>query len=301
MKSAVGLTFAILASICFGFLGIFAKVGYDAGSNPTTVLVARFLLAAIILFIVIKISGKSLKITKEQLGILFIMGAIGYTLTTQTLFESYEYVGVGLATGLHFIYPLCVCIFGFLFVKEKFTKRKTIALVISIIGVFLLSASEKGGVDIRGIFLALLSGIVYGATVFGMGREKIKMLNGMVTTFYCSLFAGIITLIIGAIRGQLITKINVHIGVSYLGIAVVSTVISLVFLQIAIKDIGASNSSILGTFEPIVGIIASFIFFGESIGVDTILGMLLIVVAVIILSREKPEVLENTNLQFSST
>ncbi|MGL5414959.1 MAG: DMT family transporter [Clostridium sp.] len=301
MKSAMGLIFAIVASVCFGFLGIFAKVGYDGGSNPTTVLAARFLLGATILFVIIKVSGKSLKISKEQFILLFLVGVVGYTLTTETLFDSYEYIGVGLATGIHFIYPLCVCIFGFLFAKEKFTKRKTIALVISIIGVFLLSASEKGGIDIRGIGLALLSGVLYGATVFAMGRDEIKSLSGMIIAFYCSFFAGVTMFIFGMIKGDLVFKFNMNIGISYIGIAIISTVLAIVFLQMAIKDIGASNSSILGTFEPIVGILASFIFFGEPIGIDTIVGMILIISAVIILAREKPEVLENTNLKISST
>lgn len=287
MESTTGLIFAILASVCFGFLGIFAQIGYNAGSNPTTVLVVRFFLAAVILGVVILCTGKSFKITKRQLVMLFFMGAVGYTVTTQTLFESYEYIGVGLATGIHFIYPLFVCIFGFLFAKEIFTKRKILALIISITGVFLLSISEKSGVDIRGIMLAFMSGVVYGGTVFVMGKEEIKALNGMVTTFYCSLFACAITFFIGLTRGEIITKINIHIGISYISIAVISTVLSLVFLQIAIKRIGSSNSSILGTFEPIVGILASWIFFSEAIDKFTIIGMTLVIISVIILAKDK--------------
>ncbi|WP_297639618.1 DMT family transporter [uncultured Clostridium sp.] len=289
MKSTTGLIFAILASVCFGFLGIFAQIGYNAGSNPTTVLIVRFFLATIILGVVILVTGKSLKITRKQLVMLFFIGAIGYTVTTQALFDAYQYIGVGLATGIHFIYPLFVCVFGFLFAKERFTKRKVFALIISIAGVFLLSISEQSGIDIRGVALAFFSGIIYGGTVFVMGKEEIKSLNGMVITFYCSLFACIITFFIGLARGQIITKMNVHIGFAYISIAIVSTVLALVFLQMAIQRIGPSNTSILGTFEPIVGILASWVFFNEVIDGFTIIGMALVVISVIILARDKEQ------------
>lgn len=286
MKNTAGIIFAILASVCFGFLGIFAEFGYENGSNPTTVLGARFTIATILILIMIIIGKKSLRVTKKQLIYLFLIGSVGYTLTTQMLFLSYKYIGVGLATGIHFIYPLCVCIFAFIFAGEKFTKKKTIALIISIIGVFLLSASEKSGLDIRGIGLALASGVVYGATVFAMGKEEVKNLNSLVVTFYCSAFAGLITIIIGLVTNKLVFKIDGGIIFSYLGIALISTVLALVLLQIAIREIGPSKSSILGTFEPIVGIIASAIILGEHIDLFTIIGIIAVVISVVLVAKE---------------
>lgn len=286
MKNTAGVVFAILASVCFGFLGIFAEIGYEHGSDPLTVLAARFTIATILLLVIVIISRKSLRVTKKQLIYLFLIGSVGYTLTTQMLFLSYKYIGVGLATGLHFIYPLCVCIFAFIFAGEKFTKKKTIALIISIVGVFLLSASEKGGLDIRGIGLALGSGVVYGATVFTMGKEEVKKLNSLVVTFYCSAFSGLITIIIGLSTNQIKFKIDSGIIFSYLGIALVSTVLALVLLQVAIRKIGPSKSSILGTFEPIVGIIAGAVVLGESIDIFTIIGIVAVVISVVLVAKE---------------
>lgn len=291
MKNTMGIIFAILSSASFGLLGIFAEFAYRNGSNPMTVLVARFGIATAILFVILIATKKSLKITKKQLLILILIGVFGYTLVTQTLFYSYNYISIGIATAINFVYPLFVCILAFIFNKEKFTKRKTIALLISIIGVSMLSLTNLEVKGIEGILLALTSGLIYGAVVFAMGRDEIKSLNGLVVTFYCCLFAGLTALILGLFNHNIIFKLNFNLEISYLGIAIISTVLSLVFLQFAIKEIGPSKSAILGTFEPIVGVLASCIFFGEKLSLIIVIAVIIIIAASLLsIKDEKIEI-----------
>ncbi|MGL4656286.1 MAG: DMT family transporter [Sarcina sp.] len=287
MKKIMGVIFAILSSASFGLMGIFAEFAYRNGSNPMTVLIARFSIATVILFILLLVTKKSLRLTKKQLIILILIGVFGYTLSTQTLFQAYNYISVGLATAVSFVYPLFVCILAFIFNKEKFTKRKTLALVISIIGVFLLSSTDLKMKGIEGIILSLISGLVYGAVLFGMGKEEIRKMDGLIITFYCCLFAGITAFIMGLFDHDIVFKMNLNIGISYMGIAVISTVLSLVFLQLAIQDIGPSKAAILGTFEPIVGVLASCAFLGEKLSVVVIIGVVIIIIAAMLAIKDE--------------
>lgn len=291
MKNTMGIIFAILSSASFGLLGIFAEFAYRNGSNPMTVLVARFGIATAILFVILIATKKSLKITKKQLLILILIGVFGYTLVTQTLFYSYNYISIGIATAINFVYPLFVCILAFIFNKEKFTKRKTIALLISIIGVSMLSLTNLEVRGVEGILLALTSGLIYGAVVFAMGKEEIKSLNGLVVTFYCCLFAGLTALTLGLFEHNIVLKFSFNLGISYFGIAIISTVLSLVFLQFAIKEIGPSKSAILGTFEPIVGVLASCLFFGEKLSIIIVSAVIIIIAASLLsIKDEKIEI-----------
>ncbi|MGL5575800.1 MAG: DMT family transporter [Sarcina sp.] len=287
MKKTMGIIFAILSSASFGLLGIFAEFAYRNGSDPTTVLIARFSIAAVVLLILLLVTKKSLKITKKQLIILFLIGVFGYTLTTQTLFQAYNYISVGLATAISFVYPLFVCILAFIFNKEKFTKKKTIGLVISIIGVFLLSSTDLKVSGIEGIFLSLASGLVYGAILFVMGKDEIRKIDGLVISFYCCLFAAITALGMGLFEHNIVLKMNLNIGLSYIGIAIISTVLSLVFLQLAIQDIGSSKAAILGTFEPIVGVLASCAFLGEKLSIVVIIGVVIIIIAAMLAIKDE--------------
>ncbi len=57
MDGLVGVVLVILSAICFGTNPIFARLSYEAGSNPTTYLFIRFLIAAPVMFMVIGAKG----------------------------------------------------------------------------------------------------------------------------------------------------------------------------------------------------------------------------------------------------
>lgn len=284
-----GVIYAILSAVAFGAMPIFAKLAYNNGSNSTTVLAVRFLLASLTLFIYFKIKRQNFKINKKQLYILCALGVFGYTITSETLFMSYSYLSVGLATTVHFIYPAVVCLIGYLFFKERIGKMKLIALILSIIGVFILVGFENKTISILGVTLALISGVSYGANIIGLSLEDISSLDNKISTFYISIFSGVTMLILAILTKRLSLAINTEIFVSYIGISLVSTITSIIFLLKAIEEIGATSASILATFEPIVSIILGVLFFKESFTFPMLIGTMVILISVIIIAKSKEE------------
>lgn len=124
MSRIQGIFYVILSSICFSAMPIFAKFCYNSGMNSYNVLFFRFLIASILLLLYLKIKGISIKIKKHQLKILFFLSTIGYSATSILLFLSYNYISVGMATIIHFVYPLMVTIVSFFIYREKITLKK---------------------------------------------------------------------------------------------------------------------------------------------------------------------------------
>lgn len=289
MKKLNGLIYALLSGAAFGVMPIFAKIAYNNGLNATTVLSFRFLVAAVILFFYCVIRKESLKINKKQLLLALLIGAVEYTLTTQTLFVSYNYIGVGLATALHFIYPASVCVISFLFYKEKMSKSKIISLIVSCVGVYLLVGLNLQSISIKGVTLALFSGVSYSLTVIGMNAKEIKKLNNTVATFYISLFAGITIFLMGLFTNNLTMVINPQVVMSLGGVSIISTIISMVLLMKAVKIIGPTTASILATFEPIVSMVMGVLFLGEKLTLFIVIGTILILASVVLLAKDKPK------------
>lgn len=287
MKNYKGILFAILASIAFGLMPIFAKFAYINGSNPNTVLFFRFAIASLVLLVYLLFKKVSIKVTKKQFLLLFVTGIIGYTITTQTLFMSYNYLGAGLATTLHFIYPAFVCILEYAFFKQKMSRNKLLSLIFAGIGVYALIAFENNTLSALGIFLALFSGISYGANVIMLAMKQIADIDNRVITMYITFGAAVGMFIYSLINGSLITKVTINLGISYILIAVISTILSMILLLKGIEMIGASSTSILGTFEPIVSIIMGIILFGEELTFALVIGTVLILISTIILARDK--------------
>lgn len=287
MKKIYGIIYALLSSAAFGLMPIFAKTMYNSGSNTFTVLSFRFLLASLMLFIYFLIFKIDFKVSKMQLLILIAIGILGYTSTGLTLFYSYNYISVGLATTMHFIYPAIVIILNYLIYKEKFTKYKAAALIISMSGVYVLIGIKTQGIHFGGAILALLSGFTYAGCVMGMHHKAIKDLSNLVTVFYFSVSAGVSLLLITLLSRKLYFPLNASTITSIIGISLISTIVSIGLFVKALKIIGPSSTSILGTFEPIVSIIMGIILFSEKITLTLILGTILILLSVVILAKEK--------------
>lgn len=287
MKSYKGIVYAILASVAFGLMPIFAKFAYLHGSNSNTVLFFRFTIAAVILLVYLIVKKVSLKVNKKQFIILSFIGLIGYTLTTQTLFMSYDYLNVGLATTLHFVYPAFVCILEYIFFKKNMSKNKVLSLIFAGVGVYSLIAFENNTLSTMGLFLAVFSGLSYGVNIVLLALKELEELDNRVITMYVTFGASIGMFIYGEVTGSLITKINLELVMAYIFIAVVSTIIAMILLLKGIELIGPSSASILGTFEPIVSIIMGAFIFGEAITFALFLGGALILTSTIILARDK--------------
>ena len=74
---------------------------------------------------------------KEECGWLILIGTLG-GVTTLLLFTAFTYIASGIATILHFTYPVYVAIGSVWLLNKKMTKGKTIALVLSVLGVVFL-------------------------------------------------------------------------------------------------------------------------------------------------------------------
>ncbi|MHC1746847.1 MAG: DMT family transporter [Cellulosilyticaceae bacterium] len=287
MNHYKGIFYAICSSIAFGVMPGFAKLAYLNGSNPTTVLIARFSLSALLLLLYLNYKKISIKVSLGQFSFLVLTGFIGYTLTTQTLFMSYEYLGGGLATTFHFIYPVVVCIMGVILFKEHLGKPKLLALALSALGVYALVAFDHNALSAIGVTLALFSGVSYGLTVIALSVKSVKSLDNRVVTMYVALGAAVGMVLYGVCKGTITLNFNFQIVTAYLGISIISTICSIILLLKAIHLIGAGSASILATFEPIVSIIVGILFFGEPLTVSLIIGIFLIFISTIILGKQK--------------
>lgn len=296
MDSYKGILYAILSSLAYAIMPIFAKVAYNNGSNSTSALIFRFLIAGVVLFIYLKIKKVNIKINLKQFFILFIMGALGYTITTEALFLSYNYLDVGLATTLHYIYPAVVCLLSFIFFKEKVGYKKIISLILSILGVYSLIAFEEKTLNTLGIILALFSGLCYGISVITLSLKELKDLDHTVLIMYVCFGATLGLIIYGASTDSIILRFNFEIIYSYLGLSIISTIFSMILLLKAIELIGSTSASILGTFEAIMSIFLGVIFLGEKLSFTLILGSTLIVISTIILAKDKNDNKNNSTM-----
>ena len=113
----------------------------------------------------IKVDRKSLKLTKKQTKDILWLGVIGGAIPILLLYLSYEFIPIGLATTLHFVYPLVIVISISVLQRRKLSRITLCSVLLVTIGIFMF-ADIKMNANKTGLILALLSGVFYGFYIF---------------------------------------------------------------------------------------------------------------------------------------
>jgi len=286
MDKTKGILYIILSACAFGIMPILAKLSYIGGANTYTTLFLRFFFAAIMLLYYLKSKGISMKVTRKQLFLVIIIGVFGFTLTTSSLFMSYNYISIGMASMIFYTYPSIVTLLAFMFNKEKIYKRKIISLVISLIGIYILIDTGSVSFNLKGIILAGTATLLYSLYVLGASHKEFRNINSYVLTFYISCASAVFMFITANVTGNFNIHISFYALVSILLLAFISTVVALMAFLEGVRIIGPSKASIFSTIEPIVGLILGTLILKEPISVRIVIGSVFILLSVIILTRE---------------
>lgn len=283
MNFIKGIIFTIISAFVFGFTPILAKITYAGGNNAITLTFLRALFGIPFLYIGMKKNKVHIKITKDEFYKFILLSFLGIGITTTSLYTSYNYISVGMATTLHFIYPCVVYFICILFFKEKVTFKKLLALILSSIGILMLVDKMIGG-SFFGIFLATLSGITYGLFLIFLDKSSFKHMDPFKCTLYISLFNIVGLFIFGKFTGKLNLNLTYFAWILTILISFLTSIFGNAFLQLGVKYCGATTASILCTFEPITSVFLGIIFLNESITFFKLLGCFFIILSVILLS-----------------
>lgn len=284
MNKTKGIAFGALAAFIYGFTPILGKLTYLEGSNSMSLTFYRNFLSIPFLYIMLKHNNVSVKVTKGEAKKLAVLGSLGPTLTALTLYASYNYISVGMTTTIHYIYPVLVTASCILIYKEKVSKEKIIALVLSTLGIMMFF---EGSVSIIGIALALISGIVYAAHILFIDKSGLNLMYPFKITFYCSIFSSFYLLIAGALTGDLVIHMTLKGWFFTLSVAFLVSFLANTFIPIGVKHAGPTITSIVGMFEPITSVVLGILILGEPATARSIIACVLILAGVMIVTVAK--------------
>jgi drug/metabolite transporter (DMT)-like permease len=282
-NTSIGVLLIITSALSFGAMPIFARLAYSSGADPITVLFLRFGLAAVVMM-GIMLFGK-IRFPRGLLLLeLILLGAIGYVGESLAYFTALTMASAGLVALLLYIYPALVTALSAIFLKEHLTTVKVVALFFALSGTALTIQITSGG-SIIGILLGIAAAVDY--AIYILLSSRIVRRSGSIgsTSIIIASTAGVYA-IIAPIHGLAFPGSALG-WIAVLAIALISTVISFVTFFAGLKRIGPTTASTLSTFEPIVAVALAAVVLGETITPVQALGGLLILIAVVILSRNE--------------
>lgn len=282
-----GFTYGFITSATFGLIPLFTLPLMEKGMQFDSILFYRFLFAAIALTGVMGYKKESFHVNKREIPVLILLGFF-YTTSAMFLFWGYNFMSAGIATTLHFTYPIFVTLMMLLFFRERTSWITILAIGLAICGVARLSISDgELKLSVFGVFIVLLSAVGYALYITTVNKSRVHIMTGRKLTFYVFVVSTILFAIKANTNGGIQPIPDTMSVVNLILLAIVPTVISNITLVQAVHSIGGTLTAVLGAMEPVTAVFVGVLIFGEPFTFNLALGILLIIIAVtmIILSK----------------
>lgn len=265
-------------------MAIFARLAYEAGTDPITVLFLRFAIAAIFMVTVMALKGIAFPRGRTLIS-LTAMGALGYVGFSLAFFTALTMAPAGQVAILLYLYPAFVTILASIFLKKPITMLKFLALSMTLGGTILIIGLDGGNAHVLGVVLGITAAVLYSIYIV-VGSKVILNAGAFPASTVVIISAGVIFSGVVGIKGAEFPG-TLTGWVSVLGIALVSTALAIVTFFAGLKKIDPANASMISTLEPVVTIALAVVVLGEAMTMPKILGGMMILAAVVILARSE--------------
>lgn len=281
-----------IGAICFSAKAIFIKLTYQQFEiDDITLLTLRFGMS-LPFFVIIGLfrykKGHFKAVSGKDFGIIAILSLLGYYWASWFDFKGLQYISAGLERIILFSYPTLVIIFSSIFLGKKISRNGTIALVITYLGIAIIALDPKiisSKNFALGASLVLISSVTY-ALYLTFGGEMIKKYGSINFNTLAMIFSSVYVIIHFKIFSEA-AIFDLPTGVYFYGLAlaIISTVIPTFLVMEGIKLLGAGLGSIVGSIGPVATVVLGYIFLGETLSFQEILGSILVLIGVLIIGK----------------
>jgi len=286
-----GVFVAIIGIVLFSAKAVMVKLAYQYGVSSIHLLLFRlgFSLPVYIGFILYYKPRKKETIKGSEYLWLLLFGFVGYYLASYFDFLGLQYIKAGLERIILFVYPTLVLFISRIFLKKKLKKKQLTAIFITYVGVVIAFWNEIELSESNlyfGIFLVFLSALAYASYLVGSGWLIPKF--GVVLFTSYAMVVSTFCVVVHYLLTDRLSLVEYPKEVYLLGVlmAFVSTLIPSFLVSLAIKKLGASTFSILGSVGPISTIILAYIFLNETVSGLQIFGSAIVIAGVVFVSKK---------------
>lgn len=282
MERLKGIFYAALSSSTFGLAPLFTLLLLAGGYSPFEVLAYRWGVASLLLVVLGLLAGRSFRLTRAEFLTVFLL-SLFRAATSLSLVIAYQHIASGVASTIHFMYPLAVALAMMCFFRERGSVWVFAAIGMSIVGAVLLSSGNidfTQGDTTLGIVSATVSVVSYGGYIVGVRKSRAVGIDSTVLTCYVMGLGALYFILGGLFTGGIRLETGGLTWLYILGLALPATAVSNMTLVQAIKRIGPTLTSIFGAMEPLTAVVIGVAVFGEPFTGRGAAGMLLIVAAV---------------------
>ncbi|MEC9069033.1 MAG: DMT family transporter [SAR324 cluster bacterium] len=273
----------------FGLITTIAKLTYDEGASPQTVVFFRILAGSLMMGVWSVMSHwKNLKkiILKSprfsNLPLAFLVFVIGFCIAGMSLgyLSSVKYIPVSLSVLLFFTFPFWVLILNYFIDGVVVSRLNFLSFILAFFGLAICLGPSWEVLDWRGIALVLGGSLCSAGMI--IGASKATKLVSMTDLVFLSNTVGVIFVGIILYLTDSFSLSQTIDGWSGIAVICILFIIGQLSLFAATKSIGSTQTSLVLNIEPLVSIGAAILLLGENLEFSQSLGVAVILLALIL-------------------
>lgn len=282
--------YAVLSMIFWGLSYLWSKIAFEY-IGPASTIFFRLAISSVLLVFILLVLGKIPKFSINDLKLLLL----------SALFNPFLYF-IGESFGLQLVsstisaviiatIPVFMPVVAYFFLKERLKPINLIGLAISFTGVLVMIVDRTFSLTASPIGIALLFGAVAAALVYGLLLKKLTLKFSPLTIIALQNTIGVfyfLPLVLFLESGDIFNiPLEMRLIVTLLLLGIFASSIAYIFYTKVVQKIGISKANIYTNLIPVFTALFSFLWLGEHISIDKMIGILLVVGGVVLSQRKE--------------
>jgi drug/metabolite transporter (DMT)-like permease len=252
----------------------------------------RFVIAGSLIFIISKILGLPLKITKKQFKNTFIAGFLFLTFGNGVVVWALKYVDSGFAALEVSAQPLVVLLMMRVLQGKKIQPMSVIGVVFGITGIFLLVGqqeiiAQEGAILGMGLIFICMLSWSYGSLF--VGKADLPA-NFFVNTGYQMLSSGLSLLVISTIFGEIWSspaQWSTPVIWSMLLLIIFGSIVTFTAFNYLLRIVSPEKVATSSYVNPIIAMILGWYFLNEAITLQSAIASVILLTGVYFINTKK--------------
>lgn len=284
----------IALCLIWGSTWYFIKISLNAGVPPFYGVGLRFLFSGLLFFIYIYFKKLSIPFTPQAIKLYLSFGLLNFSLSYGMTYWATQYIYSSISSILWGLFPLFTSLMAHFMIKddpdERLNKNKIGALIMGLLGVATMSANQE--IDLASQSFSAILVLISVIIIAAYPSVQYKKYNDEVGPFQmnavCQVMTGIVMLSMSSLFNEDLNVIvwNNELILSTLYLIIFGGFVSWGIYFWLYQYLNVTQVTYVAIFPPIVAIFLGWVFLGEILSFQEIIGTLLILGSSVLIYRK---------------
>ena len=252
----------------------------------------RFLSASFLMFLIVKISSKSLKVTLVQLKNAAIAGFLFLAIGNGVVVWALSYVDSGLAALTIASQPLIVLLLLWIIENKRIKLFSWVGVFVGLLGMYLLISQNQitsSPESLKGILMIIGCVITWGYASIFVGKAELPK-NYLVNSAYQMFFGSLWLILMSMIKQEhwiSPDEWEINVKWSMLGLIIFGSIVAFTSFNYLLRTVSPEKVATSTYINPIVAMVLGFLVLKETISTESVVAAVVLLTGVYFINMKR--------------